>query len=268
MRRRVTAAIALLSAILAAAAGADTLTRDILGATPAGQPVSLRVVIDFTPTGGSFAAGTGTATARFTLLNTSGLFPFRSPAIGNPLLTRFFFNVPPGTGLAYTEARILAGATIFSSGTTLNGAAIPAGCHVTAADTVVNAWYVLDGRQATGQYGIFTNQLSTDQGNKLALADPALFAGCLPRGDFYSLLVIAGQLRFTLQLDHLGTMLSSAAGFLSVCSTVPGSQRPSSLGGKLQDAGTDGQSSAFIGDPCQVTPVNTSSWGTLKTLYR
>src|SRR5439155_16076737 len=94
-----------LAALLATAAtaGADTVNRNVLGASAAGQAVSFNVSVDFVPTGGNFGAGTGTATVRFTLQNTSSVFPLQSPVLGNPLLTEFLFNLPAGTGMTYSQ---------------------------------------------------------------------------------------------------------------------------------------------------------------------
>jgi hypothetical protein len=274
MRRPATATRRLAAATLAlllapVSAPADSFTREVSSITSGrGQAVAFRVTVDFTPTGGSFGAGTGTATVRFTLENISGVYPFQSPALGNPLLTGFFFNVPPGTGMTYREARILGGATLFSSGTNMNGVTIAAGCHVVAADSVVTDWYALDGQRATGQYGMLTNQLAAGKGNKPGLADPGLFVGCARQGYFFSPLVIAGRIRLTLDLDHLGTMMSSASGFLAQCSTAPGDHQAISLGAKFQATDTNGQGSAFVGEPCLYTAVERPSWGTLKSHYR
>src|SRR5262245_3839310 len=98
------------------AVAADTLDRDISGTTIGGQTVSFHVHVDFTQTGGNFGAGTGTADVAFTLTNTSPLVPFQSPARFNALLTAFYFNVPPGSAVNYSEARVLAGATEYNPG--------------------------------------------------------------------------------------------------------------------------------------------------------
>jgi len=102
MFSRYRALLVVLALLLPAIAQADTLDRDLSGLTPAGHAVAFHVHVDFTPTGGDFNAGTGTATVQFTLNNTSGLFPFQAHQLGNPILTSFFFNVPSGTGVTYT----------------------------------------------------------------------------------------------------------------------------------------------------------------------
>lgn len=267
MRSRLLAALVLFWGSLGVAR-ADTITRDVNGTTSGGEPLSMRVTIDFTPTGGSFAAGTGTATARFTVINRSPVAPTQMPALGNPLITGFYFNVPPGTGLVLNEACVLAGATLTSTGVTMPGGFVGAGCHTIAADTVVTAWYALQGNASTGEYGMFSNQLTSGKGNKPALANADLFAGCVPQGYFVSPLVIGGTVRFTVALDHLGLPLSSAGGFLSQCTDDHGAHEPSSLGGKYQGTDTNALGSAYCGEPCGFTPALKASWGDLKVRYR
>ena len=114
-----------------ALAVADTYVANVQGACAPGT-ASYRAVIDFTPTGGNFATHTGTATVKITLENTSGLIPFQSPAVGNPVQTAFYFNVPAGTSVSYTDGTILAGSTVYSTGTNVNGIPAPAYRHAGA----------------------------------------------------------------------------------------------------------------------------------------
>ena len=248
-------------------ARADTYVATIDGPCANGT-ASLRADIEFTPTGGNFANGTGSATVRFTLENTSGLIPFQQPAVGNPILTSFYFNVPPGTPVLYSEARILAGSTVYSTGTNVNGIPVPAGCTVTPVDLIRTGFYELTGSASTGQYGIFTNSLQTAGGNAGGLVDPEVFVACAPQGDFFSPLVIGGRVQFTLSLSNLGTDLDSAADFQNQCSLVSGQRDPSSFAGKFQGTGVGGEDSCFIGIPCGPTDAARKSWGTVKRYYR
>ena len=124
------------------AARADTTTASATGFCPGPQGVSFQVTINFTPT------GPGAATVKFTLENTSGVYPVQNPSLGNPVLTGFFFNVPPSTGVAFTEGRILAGSTLVSNGGTINSVPVPAGCTVLGTDLVRTTWYTLVAGQA------------------------------------------------------------------------------------------------------------------------
>ncbi|HEY2955255.1 MAG TPA: hypothetical protein VGK89_08410 [Candidatus Eisenbacteria bacterium] len=248
--------------------GADTYLATVRGSCTGGDQTSFQALIEFTPTGGNFANGTGTAIVRFTLENTTGLIPFQSPAKGNPILTSFYFNVPPGTLVLYTEGRILAGSTFYSTGTTVNGIPVPAGCTVLVADLIRTDFYELQGSSSTGQYGIFTNSLQTAGGVAAGLVDPEVFAACVPQGDFFSPLVIGGQVRFTLTLGNLGTTLDSAADFQLLCSLVSGMRDPSSFAGKFQGTDIGGEGSCFNGTPCGPTAVAPGSWGAIKLIYR
>lgn len=252
---------------LPALAAADTYVANVQGPCPPGTS-SYRADIDFTPTGGNFATHTGTATVRFTLENTSGLIPFQSPAVGNPVLTSFYFNVPPGTSVSYTEGRILAGSTVYSTGTNVNGIPAPAGCTVLPVDLNRTGFYELQGNSSTGQYGIFTNSLQTAGGIAAGLVDPELFIACVKQGDIFSPLVIGGQVRFTLVLSGLGTDLDSAADFQLQCSQVTGQRDPSSFAGKFQGTGQGGGGSCFIATPCGATPATMRTWGAVKMIYR
>ena len=247
---------------------ADTYVTTVRGLCTGGDSTSYQVTIDFTPTGGNFGNGTGTATVRFTLENTSGLIPFQSPAKGNPILTSFYFNVPPGTLVLYTEGRILAGSTVYSSGAVVNGIPVPAGCSVLVADLIRTDFYELQGSSSTGQYGIFTNSIQTAGGVAAGLVDPEVFVACVPQGDFFSPLVIGGKVTFTLTLGNLGTNLDSAADFQLQCSVVPGQRDPSSFAGKFQGTDVGGEGSCFIGIPCGPTAAAPRSWGAVKSIYR
>jgi hypothetical protein len=258
-------AVALISTGVAAA---DTYIANVQGLCVGGRNASYRAVIEFTPTGGNFGTGTGTATVLFTLENTSGLIPFESPAFGNPIQTGFYFNVPPGTSVSYTEGRILAGSTVYSTGTIVNGIPAPAGCTVLPVDLIRTGFYELQGNSSTGQYGIFANSIQTAGGVAAGLVDPELFVACVKQGDIFSPLVIGGQVRYTLQMSGLGTTLDSAADFQLMCSLVSGQRDPSSFAGKFQGAGGGGGESCFIATPCGPTPAAAHSWGAIKVIYR
>ena len=268
MKTNCCAMIAAMAAFLGPGlAGADTYVATVRGLC-VGDSTSYRALIDFTPTGGDFGNGTGTATVRFTLENSSGLIPFGSPARGNPILTTFYFNVPAGTGVVYTEGRILAGSTVYSTGTIVNGIPVPAGCTVLLVDLIRTGFYELQGNSSTGQYGLFTNSIQTAGGNSAGLVDPEIFVACVPQGDFFSPLVIGGQVRFTLLLTNLGDDLNSAADFQLQCSLVSGQRDPSSFAGKFQGVGAGGEESCFIGIPCGPTTAAPRSWGAVKGIYR
>lgn len=248
-------------------ARADTYVATVHGNCPPGQ-TSLQANIDFTPTGGNFANHTGTATVRFTLENTSGLIPFQSPAVGNPILTSFYFNVPPGTGVSYLEGRYLAGSTVYSTGTTIAGIPVPAGCTVLLVDLVRTSFYQLTGTQSTGQYGIFTNSLQTAGGVAGGLVDPDVFVACVKQGDFFSPYVVGGRVQFTVNLSNLGTDLDSASDFQNQCSLVSGQRDASSFAGKFQGTGAGGEGSCFNGIDCGPVDVARKSWGAVKQIYR
>jgi hypothetical protein len=244
------------------AASADVTTATVNGVCPGPQSVSFQLGIDFTPT------GPGTATVRFTVENTSGVYPFQNPTLGNPVLTGFFFNIPGGASASYVDGRLLAGGTLVSSGGNINGVPVPAGCTPLITDLPETSWYELVAGQATGQYGIFTTGVSTAEGIKAGLVDPDVVVGCVPQGDVFSPIYVAGRARFTIQLSGLPASFNSAEDFLALCSTVHGEQQPSSLAGHMQGTGTNGASSCFAAKPCSPTPTRSTSWGTLKGFYR
>ncbi len=262
MRFRVLLLLLLALPCAATGARADTTTESVSGSCPGPQGVSFQLTIDFTPT------GTGTATVRFTLENTTGVYPFQSPALGNPVLTGFYFNVPGGAAVSYVEGRLLAGSTLVSTGGNINGTPVPAGCTTLVTDVPKTEWYTLVAGQATGQYGIFTNGLSTAEGIKAGLVDPEVYVGCVAQGDVFSPIVVAGRVRYTIDLANLPPSFDSAQDFLSLCSTVHGQQSPSSLAGKFQATGVNGEDSCFIGEDCLPTPTRATGWGTLKRIYR
>jgi hypothetical protein len=255
--------LVLLAALaLAAPARADVATVPVTGVCPGAQPVSLQLTIDFT------ATGPGTATVRFTVENTSGVFPFQSPTLGNPVLTGFFFNIPGGASASYTEGRLLAGGTLVSSGGNINGIPVPAGCTPLLVDVAQTSWYELVTGQATGQFGIFTTGVSTIEGIKGGLVDPDVVVACTPQGDVFSPIYFAGRARFTVQLSNLPGAFDSAQDFLALCSTVRGEQQPSSVAGKMQGTGENGASSCYAAKPCPPTPTRSTSWGAVKSIYR
>ncbi len=242
-------------------ARADVTTADVSGLCQ-GQSVAFRLTIDFTPT------GPGAATVRFTAENTSGVYPFQSPVLGNPVLTGFYFNIPGGASASYVEGRLLAGGTLMSSGGSINGVPVPAGCTPLVTDVPQTSWYELVAGQSTGQYGIFTNGVTTVEGIKGGLVDPDVVVACVPQGDVFSPIYFAGRARFTVDLSGLPASFDSAQDFLALCSTVQGEQQPSSVAGHLQGTGENGANSCKIGKPCNPTPTRAASWGAVKTIYR
>lgn len=264
MRNRTPFTSLLIAAALGAplVARADVASLAVDGVCPGAQPVSFLLTIDFSPT------GPGTATVRFTVENTSGVFPFQAPAVGNPVLTGFFFNIPGGASASHVESRLLAGGTLMSSGGSIGGVPVPAGCTPLLADVPQTNWYELVAGQATGQYGIFTTGISTIEGVKGGIVDPQVVAGCVPQGDVFSPIYVAGRVRFTVDLANLPVSFDSAQDFLALCSTVHGEQQPSSLAGKMQGTGTDGEDSCYAAEPCSPTPARTTSWGRVKAIYR
>jgi len=245
-----------------AGAKADTTVATVTGVCPGSQNVSFQLTIDFTPT------GPGAATVQFTAENTSGVYPFQSPPLGNPVLTGFFFNIPGGSSISYSEARLLAGSTLVSSGSNINGVPVPAGCTQLVTDVPETAWYQLVAGQATGQYGIFTSGLADAEGIKAGLVDPQVYVACVAQGDVFSPVVVAGRVRYTVQLSNLPPTFDSAAKFLTLCSTVRGEQQPSSLAGHMQGTGQNGANSCFIGRSCLPTSTRGTTWGSLKSFYR
>jgi len=258
--------MAMLVLVTPATVRADTLDRDLSGTTPAGQAVAFHVHVDFTPTGGDFNAGTGTAAVQFTLENTSGLYPFQAQERGNPILTAFYFNVPSGTGVAFTEARVLAGATEFSPGD--GGQPVPLSCNKLATDDVQTGWYQLETTTSAGDYGIFSRDLATSNGVNEGIVDDAVITNCVKNGDVVSQATVAGQVRYTVQLSNLSHALDSAADFLVQCSIAHGGHTSSVFAGHFQGCDNNGQGSAFVGEyPCP-TAAQPITWGALKSAYR
>jgi len=268
MKRFATVTLALMSLTVIPAASQADLTETISGSCEGGQYVASDFTINFTPTGGDFNAGTGTATATITLENTSGLYPFQVPALGNPIQTSFFFNVPPTASVAMTDASILAGSSIVSTGTIIDGVPIPPGCVTLIADQSQPTWYVLQSGVSAGEYGIFTSGLETSEGIKAGLVDPEVYVACVAQGDVFSPLVVAGRVRFTLSLGNLGTTLDSAEDFASLCSNPAGSNDPFAFAAKFQGTAVDGEGSCFIGHGCETIPVDATTWGAIKAIYR
>lgn len=246
-------------------AHADSLVKGVSGFCTSGV-ASFDVQIDFNATGGDFGSGTGTADLTLTLANTTPVIPFSVPAVGNPVMTGFFFNLPAGVSVGYSEARLLAGGTLVSTGTNINGIPIPAGCQVLPFDLVQTDWYKLEGSSATGEFGIFTNALTTLEGIKAGMVNAATYAACVAQGDVFSPVFVAGNVQFTLSLSNLDTNFDTAAEMLTHCTVRPEIGEASSVAGKFQGVGADGQDSCFIADPCLV-PVEASSWGAIKSNY-
>jgi hypothetical protein len=260
--------------VLPASGNADTIVRTMSGTSAGGNPVALEVIIEFTPTGGDFSLGTGTATASFTLENTSGLQAYTDyiePAIGNPILTGFMFNVPCDAVITGMEAWVLAGSTIYSNGTNMVGTPYPRGCITLGADELYTSWYELEAMEAAGFYGIFTTSLETQEGVKGGIVDPEVLVDCELQGEVFSPIFIVGPVEYVITIECLGTDLDTAADFLTLCSFAPGtSQVSSALAAKFQGADGGGENSCFVGDEgyCSQIGTDEKSWGTIKNMYR
>jgi hypothetical protein len=251
------------------AAEADTVVRTLTGTSAHGNYVAFDVTIDFTATGGDFNAGTGTAVAGFTLENTSGLYPFQDPSVGNPILTGFMFNVPDGAIVCLSQALILAGSNIYSTGGRIDGENYPPGCYPIASDEDHVNWYELTKDEAAGYFGIFTNSLETLNGIKGGIVDPEVMEDCIQAGDIFSPIVVSGRIKYVVDLGCLDTSLDCASDFLELCSEIFGEmQQPSALGGKFQGVDGGGEESCFVADPCIPISVEEGSWGSIKAMYR
>jgi len=264
MRRLSIAASAL--ACLCAFASTARATTSIFGTVSGpcgGQSVSADYVIEFTPTGGNYANGTGIATVAITLTNSTGVYGFQNPAIGNPVLTGFLFNIPPTANAMLTDAIVLAGSTI-------SGSSNPGGCTTLAVNESRKSWYDLEEETAAGQFGIFANSLETARGIKGGLIAPAVMSGCTLLGNVFAPLYVAGQVRFVVTLTGLDTTLDTAVDFLKQCSTTAGDHEPFSLAAKFQATGLGGEGSCRVADPgqCQAVPTREISWGSVKSMYR
>lgn len=252
-------------------AGADTIVRTLTGTSAHGNYVAFDVTIDFTVTGGDFGLGTGTAVASFTLENTSGLYPFDDPAVGNPILTGFMFNVPDGASVLLSQALVLAGSNLYSTGGKMNGDTYPPGCYPIAADEDHLDWYELTADVAAGYYGIFTTSLETQNGVKAGIVDPEVMEDCIQAGDIFSPFVVSGRIKYVVDLGSLDHSLDCAADFLLLCSQIFGEMQESvALGGKFQGLDGGGEESCFVADPGECTPVavEDGSWGSIKAMYR
>jgi len=252
------------------AAGADTIVRTLTGTSALGNYVAFDVTIDFTATGGDFSMGTGTAVASFTLENTSGLYPFADPPTGNPILTGFMFNVPDGATVSFSQALILAGSYIYSTGGRIDGENYSPGCYPVTADEDHINWYELAEDEAAGYFGIFTSSLETLEGVKGGIVDPETLEDCILEGDVFSPIVVAGRIKYVVDLGCLDTNLDCAFDFLTLCSEIYGEmQLESCLGGKFQGLGGGGEESCFVAEPCSPpVSVEESNWGSIKAMYR
>ncbi len=253
---------------------ADTIVRTMFGTSSGGNPVALEVTIEFTPTGGDFAAGTGTATASFTLENISGLQAYSDyiePAVGNPILTGFMFNVPPDAVITGMDAWVLAGSSIYSTGTNMVGTPYPRGCTTLDADELFTDWYELEAQEAAGFYGIFTNSLETQEGVKGGIVDPEVLVDCVLQGEVFSPIYVVGLVRYVIAIECLGFELDTAEDFLTLCSFAPGSSQVSSaLAAKFQGVDGGGEYSCFVADVGYCSQISTEekSWGSIKSMYR
>jgi hypothetical protein len=263
--------LAMIMLLVPLAIDADTIQRTLSGTNTQGCYVAFQVTIDFAATGGDFASGTGTATVSFTLENFSGLYGYQDPATGNPILTGFMFNIPPGAGISLSDALVLAGSNIYSTGGRIGGETLPPGCHPVQTDEVHTNWYELQEETAEGYFGIFTNSLETQDGVKGGIVDLEVLEDCVQAGEIFSPIVIAGRVMFVLDLSYLDESLDCAVDFLTLCSHISGSEKVlSALGGKFQGADADGDESCFVADAgyCSEISVEQRSWSQIKSIYR
>lgn len=260
----------LITFLLTPATGeADTLTKEISGACDGGE-ASVRVSVTLIPTGGDFELGMGTANVTITLRNISPVIPLGSQIIGNPVLTGFLFNLPPGADAVMIDARILAGSKFISTGTKIRGVKVDPQCVTLPVDVPQPSWYKLEGRKATGEFGIFTYGVGTSEGVKAGLVNTDIYDGCIALGAVLSPAMIAGRLSFTVALSQLDQSLDSAGDFLRHCSIAPGDQQPSAFSARFQATGINGQGSCKIGEEGLCGTVNTEdhTWGAIKAMYR
>jgi hypothetical protein len=252
------------------AAGADSIQWTITGTSSHGSYVAFQVTIDFVITGGEFTLGTGTATVSFTLENVSGLYAYQDPTVGNPILTGFMFNIPPGAAISLSEAVVLAGSNIYSTGGKIGGESIPPGCYPVLTDEQHTNWYELQEEVVAGYFGIFTNSLEAMDGVKGGIVDPAVLNDCVQAGEIFSPIVVAGRVMFVVDLSYLDESLNCAEDFLSLCSYLSGYEHLfSALGGKFQGADDGGDESCFVADAgyCSEIAVERHSWGYIKSIY-
>ena len=253
---------------------ADTIVRTMSGTSSGGNLVALEVAIEFTPTGGDFTAGTGTATASFTLENTSGLNMYSDliePAIGNAILTGFKYNVPPDEVITGMDAWVLAGSSIYSSGGSMLDTGYPRGCTTLDADELYTNWYELEAQEAAGFYGIFTTSLETQEGVKGGILDPEVLVDCVLQGEVFSPIFVVGPIKYVITIECLGPELDTAADFLTLCTFVAGaSQVSSALAAKFQGMDGGGEYSCFVADAgyCSQISNEEKSWGFIKNMYR
>lgn len=252
---------------------ADTIVRTMSGTSSGGDLVALEVTIEFTPTGGDFTAGTGTATASFTLENTSGLNVYTDiePPLGNAILTGFMFNVPPDAVITGMDAWVLAGSSIYSKGANMAGMPYPRGCTTLAADELYTSWYELEAQEAAGFYGIFTSSLETQEGVKGGVLDPEVLVDCDLQGEVFSPIFVVGPIKYVVAIECLGPELDTAADFLTLCTFVPGvTQVSSALAAKFQGVDGGGENSCFVADEgyCSQIGNEEKSWGSIKNMYR
>lgn len=272
--RHILAVLACLTLAVTGSAIADTDVATFSGVCNS-HNVGVEVTIDFTQTGGDFNTGTGTATAVFTLRNTSSLLPFQNPTIGNPLFSKFFFNLPPGTSVSYVEGRVLAGANVRSTGVSVpdvTGEFVPAGCNALGADEVHSLWYdAQSGAIDAGPLGTFSAFVGTFGNSSMGtIVDATTIVGCVEQGSIFSDLPVAGDVAITVSLSGLDLSLSSATGFRNLCSEVTGGRIPSAFAAFFKGLGEGGGQSCRVGDGISCSPVQTqpSTWGTVKSLYR
>ena len=253
---------------------ADTIVRTMSGTSSGGDLVALEVTIEFTPTGGDFNTGTGTAAVSFTLENISGLNVYSDmiePPLGNAILTGFMFNVPPDAVITGMDAWVLAGSSIYSSGANMCGMPYPRGCTTLAADELYTSWYELEAQEAAGFYGIFTSSLETQEGVKGGVLDPEVLVDCELQGEVFSPIFVVGPIKYVVAIECLGPELDTAADFLTLCTFVPGvTQVSSALAAKFQGVDGGGENSCFVADEgyCSQIGNEEKSWGSIKNMYR
>lgn len=240
MRSRVVPFMLLGSPWPAAGARADTTIVTVSGFCIGPQAASFQLLIDFLP------SGPGAATVRLTAENTSGVYAFQDPVVGNPILTGIWFNVPCGAIVSYDEAMLLAGGRIVSNGADLDGMPTAAGCTQLITDTPATSWYTLVSGPGAGQYGIFTRTPGSSEGRKAGLVDPGVYVSCKAQGSVFAPIVVAGRVRFSLRLAHLPAWFNSAHSFLSAGCDSENERPPWSLAGHVEGVEPNGHDSGFV----------------------
>src|SRR5262249_40958773 len=130
------------------------------------------------------------------------------------------------------------------------------------------SWYQLQGNSSSGQFGTFTNALSTANGINQGIVNNQVIPGCVKQGDVTATSAVGGLVRFSLNLSNLDHSLDSATDFLYLCSRVHGGRTSALFAARFQGGDTGGVGSVDVGDtPCPVA-TEAVTWGEVKAAYR